>query len=141
MRAKYISNERRELLENDAETSKLGLSQQPYHHPKIAALFWKRLLLAEKSDITPDDWQYAANLAGSWNTCACGSVNDGLPRDWDKDQSYGTARPTDETLQNLGMAFYRQIENHNLPVAQRTFLKIQERSAEVLEEMRLKNEG
>ena len=138
MRAKYISNERRQLLDDDAEISKLGLYLKPYHHPRIAALFWKKFLLSK--DITSFDWEYADNLARSWNTCACGSVNDGLPRSWDGNEECGSARPVDEKLQSLGMAFFRQIENYNLPVAQRTFLKIQQRSAEVLEEMRLKSE-
>ena len=136
MRAKYISNERRQLLDDDAEISKLGVSLKPYHHPRIAALFWKKFLIAKESEMFSSDWEYAINLASSWNTCACGSVNDGLPRGWDGDEEHGSARPLDEKLQSLGVAFYRQIENYNLPVAQRTFLKIQQRSAVILKEMR-----
>jgi hypothetical protein len=109
-----------------------GPGQEKHHDPKLAREFWRRFLDTEDAtDLSDSDWMLAAKLAGSWNTCACGSINDGLPR-----SSIG-GEPRDTELFRMGMEFMRLIQQRKLPEAQKMFMKINEQGAQVLIKMQL----
>ena len=99
---------------------------------KHNAEFWKRFLAVDASvRRTAADWAYARQLAGEWNTCACGSINDGLPR-----EGHANWAPKDGTLHVLGMRFMRMIRAKDLPRSRRVFREIQKRGVEVLKKLR-----
>ena len=134
MRAKFISNDRRAILLEDRNSPDDQYNAESlYHHPKIAKLFWKKFLIAD--ELTDDDWDFATKMAGSWNTCACGSINDGLLRRWHTANST-SASPQDGRLHDLGMRFYHAIQHRRLTSAQELFITIQSRGHDVLEEQK-----
>lgn len=87
---------------------------------------WQDFLAVGRKRRSEDEWGEALDLADDWNTCACGSLDDGIPR-------YG-GTPCDDGLYNLGVDFAIAIDDRNLPEARRLFAKIQQRGAEVLAE-------
>ena len=123
-----ISGYHREILKHDRKTwsDEILRNRPARHHPPTVALFWQRFMTAKENDLTHADWKFADYLAGTWNTCACGSINDGLPRN---DLSH---EPLDAHLERLGMNFLNQIQAKYLPEAQDVFLRIHERAIEVL---------
>ena len=94
--------------------------------------FWKRFFATDRSIRRSEaDWAYAIQLANQWDTCACGSINDGLPRE-------GTGwQPSDHKLYHLGNQFPIILGKRDLTRARRHFMAINRRAAEVLEEMGL----
>ena len=118
MRARFISNERRDILIDDAGGAD--------HHPKIVAIFWPRFLAAKPDTLTDADWWFAGTLAKHWNTCACGSLNDGIPRE------PGDVQPTDADLISLGCEFYGSIMRRDLKAAQKLFIQINNRAEQVI---------
>ena len=94
--------------------------------------FWIRFLAPDGSVYrTREDWRYAASLAASWNTCGCGSINDGLFRLGHRDDDNDWC-PMDNELMKLGLEFYTVISNRKLVEAREVFALIQLRGAEVL---------
>ena len=90
--------------------------------------FWKRFFHHRRNPalLSWRDWKYARYLSMNWDTCACGSINDGLPR------GFGSWRPRDNELQRLGELFFMQIKEQDYTHAKITFHDIQSRAAVVL---------
>ena len=88
--------------------------------------FWREFLSKSHNQRTNFQWANARDLAFNWDTCACGSVNDGLNRD-------PTDMPYDPDLRKLGEVFYFAITDHDLPRSRRIFNKIQIRAGKVLD--------
>jgi len=86
--------------------------------------FWLRFMQADT--LSDEDWEVARGLAGSWDTCWCGSINDGL------DRGEVGNEPVDPALTVLGLEFYKAICDHDLPDAQKISNEIQERGSVVL---------
>jgi len=101
-------------------------------------LFWDKFLEVGRKRRTESEWNKATVLAFSWNTCACGSINDGLPR-------YGGSgggifspdhnQPLDDTLSDLGGGFHRAVKTSNIRKARTLFNQIQIRAAKVINEL------
>ena len=90
--------------------------------------FWKQFLTTDRSIMRSyADWEYARRLAGEWNTCACGSINDGLPR-----LSRSNWEPQDGLLQSLGLEFYYAVGEKDLPRCREAFKAIQIQGRKVL---------
>ncbi len=110
------------------------------HHPALAKQFWETFLNAEEGDLSDEDWAFAASLSNSWQTCACGSVNDGLLRGWHGKRALGEswsvndARPQDKQLSNLGLEFNNLIEQREIGKAQIMFHEIWAMSITVLQQ-------
>ena len=98
--------------------------------PAVKA-FWQKFLSLKKNEINTIDWVRAQHLAESWNTCACGSINDGLPRDWDNDPE-GSAEPMDGHLTQLGNRFMHEVTFRHLKRAQELFSLINDRAYHIL---------
>jgi len=92
-------------------------------------LFWDQFLEVGRKRRTDDEWWQARGLARSWNTCACGSINDGLPR---IDRGAWKNQPKDIGLITLGTSFFYEVKTRNLNKIRTLFSRIQTRSAEVL---------
>ncbi len=87
--------------------------------------FWMKFLYAKEKDITEQDWEIASDLADNWDTCACGSLDDNIPRIDD-------STPEDLNLIRLGIYFVSYVQERDLEAARQTFLDIQQRGAEIL---------
>ena len=85
-----------------------------------------------KEEISEQEWEYAENLAGSWVTCACGNQCDVIER------RPINGVPKDEELFNLGMWFSVSIDNKDIEKAKETLLKIEKRSAELINQINSK---
>lgn len=72
---------------------------------KATRAFWEQYWLADPYDLDMEDHDYAFELANQWNTCACGSLDDGIPRD-----RFGDA-PEDKELHRLGMRFMAVLDD------------------------------
>ena len=92
--------------------------------------FWEKFLYADESLLSQDDWDRAWDLANTWDTCACGSLDDGLPR---KAVNGVVNIPVDQCLIDLGSEFPDYIHDGDLEGARKCFLDIQERGAKLLE--------
>lgn len=91
--------------------------------------FWEKFLYADESLLSQDDWDRAWDLANTWDTCACGSLDDGLPR---KALDGVVNIPVDRELQLLGCRFPDYISHGDLESARECFREIQERGAKLL---------
>jgi len=89
--------------------------------------FWIEFMNRKSDDRTDEQWEVAYNLSVQWDTCACGSINDGLERlaDWNWE-------PIDSRLTDLGDHFMELIEAHDLDGARDCFNEIQMRAGVVL---------
>lgn len=87
--------------------------------------FWFRFLYAPEEELTDADWYMAHVLAERWDTCACGSMDDGIPR------GHGNM-PYDTELKFLGCRFPEIIQRRDLEGAREMFKLIEERAAEVI---------
>ena len=99
---------------------------------EINKKFWASFFHANRKVklLTAADWSYAGHLAGNWDTCACGSINDGLPR-----RSFMDWEPRDRLLSHLGTDFYTAIRNQHYLRARRLFSEIHKRAVVVLAEI------
>ena len=88
--------------------------------------FWKEFMSMSHRRRTNKEWKRASRLASDWDTCACGSINDGLPRKEENNV------PLDHRLSNLGCLFATVIQDKNLARARRIFNQIQIRAGLVL---------
>lgn len=80
--------------------------------------------LRKKKGLPAFTYAHAAK-AGDWQTCACGEQDPRIPRGhW--------GGPLDDTLDELGMQFYRAVTTDSTNLATRTLLAIEKRAAEVL---------
>ena len=99
--------------------------------------FWKSFLSKSHDRRSPVEWDEAASLAFNWNTCACGSINDGLPRGEDAGAYWAEMDalwiPNDAKLRQLGGDFYEDILARDLTRARSRFNAIQKRAGEVLD--------
>lgn len=98
------------ITKDDAETNRI---------------FWLDFINQNRRNRTQKEWNRATQLAGTWNTCACGSINDGLSRWSDK-------KPKDPELYELGLSFFYAIATRRPQRARKYFIKIQARAAVVL---------
>ena len=87
--------------------------------------FWLKFINAKDHQLSERDWHAVRHLAADWDTCACGSLDDGISRG-------PTGYPEDLALRTLGHAFYEHIKEHELKAAQQEFIAIQERGAQLL---------
>jgi hypothetical protein len=84
----------------------------------------KRIIIAEeRGGFTEDE----ADMAGSWVTCACGKLDDGIPRDTD-------GSPEDFALFELGGLFYSHVSRDAYLSAAKCLIDIEHRAIEVLNE-------
>lgn len=88
---------------------------------------WNAFLNQET--ITEEEWKEAFNLAANWVTCACGNLCDAIPRD-----KYDF--PKDQILIELGVEFAGDICDKDISSAKITLQRIEERSAQVLWEIK-----
>jgi len=91
--------------------------------------FWVNFMNCDIDDMTDWQWVQAYQHARSWDTCACGSINDGLPR---IDIEIGDWEPTDNKLYTSGIRFMGFIRDHELNEARTCFNDIQKRAGIVL---------
>ncbi len=104
--------------------------------------FWARFLGpgSQGQKRTEADWRFALRLAERWDTCACGSINDGLPRNGKQEfEPHSDAVmkewcPIDRELRTLGINFFCAIGNQNLKISRQIFSQIQHRAGQVLYE-------
>lgn len=89
--------------------------------------FWYRFLNADPEQFTARDWDMALTLALQWNTCACGSMDDGIPR-------FDSGRPHDTQLNQLGCEFPDAIEERDIEKAREIFRLIERRAAKVIQD-------
>jgi hypothetical protein len=87
---------------------------------------WNAFL--DKKSITSSEWMYALKLAGSWVTCACGTMCSVIPRRSD-------GEPEDNQLYSLGMQFYDAIDIENADLAKDVLIEIEKRSAELIKQI------
>ncbi len=108
-------------------------SEEVAAQAKINKEFWESFLAVTGNDLRSEaDWAFASRLSMRWDTCACGSINDGLPRWGGKDW-----QPKDKHLSTLGIEFMSAIERKKLQNARNIFCAIQGRGAVVLAEQAL----
>ncbi len=89
--------------------------------------FWIEFMNRKNDDPTEEQWEEALGLATDWDTCACGSINDGLPR-----LSFNDWEPRDDELSSLGYEFMESISVPDLDQARNLFNAIQMRASVVL---------
>lgn len=89
--------------------------------------FWKQFWRSG-GYLNDDEWERAHELANAWNTCACGSLDDGIPRDH-------IGMPQDPRLQQLGYEFCRDVQHRRFHEAGKTWREIQKRSVTVLQQV------
>lgn len=124
---KLLIEREKDLLWNDADHGGYREVGSPPHHPRIVKKFWRRFLRA--TGLTDGEWEYARWLASQWNTCACGSLNDGLPRD------SRNLEPVDSKLERLGCKFMDCMGDRDLNEAQNIFVSINNRAARVIKDI------
>lgn len=90
--------------------------------------FWIEFMNRKNDDPTEEQWEEALGLATDWDTCACGSINDGLPR-----LSFNDWEPMDLELSFLGYSFMESVELYDLEKARIIFNEIQMRASVVLQ--------
>jgi hypothetical protein len=84
---------------------------------------WNKFLARKR--INSEQWLDAANLAGSWVTCACGNQCKIIPRDID-------GEPKNPLLRRLGTRFYHDIQDEDKAGARATLKRIEAQSAIVI---------
>lgn len=84
--------------------------------------------IADPSSVTKEEHEKAKELAGEWPTCACGQLCKSLPR-------WATGEPSDRYLSNTGLSFMYFVDEGEWASAKEVFLKIEARTAVLLEEM------
>lgn len=99
---------------------------------KSNRLFWLTFMSKSRKRRSSIDWKRAETLARNWDTCACGSINDGLPRHTENNTPAPLDMPLDNELASLGGKFYRTILDKRLSAARTLFNEIQFRAAQVL---------
>jgi hypothetical protein len=90
--------------------------------------------LSDGESITPMQANTLAMRAGSWPTCACGQLCEKLPKIQD-------GCPRDGTLRQLGTDFYQYVQTQAWCQALATFYAIEERTADILYAMRVREEA
>jgi hypothetical protein len=94
---------------------------------KLKKMNWlKRLEYADKNKLTQDECNWLYDRAADWPTCACGVACKSLPR------NLGGA-PMDFYLRQWGHRFFSEVRQRDYKAARKTFLKIERRSAMLLE--------
>lgn len=83
----------------------------------------------DKEYITDEEWEEASILANNWITCACGNQCVIIKRDFD-------GAPIDVILEELGVNFATFIEYQDVVGAKMTLNEIENRSAELIKEIR-----
>jgi len=95
--------------------------------------FWLRFMSKKHKRRTESQWLHAYKMAINWDTCGCGSINDGLPRQGHDQNSYSANAPMDEELLDLGAWFMGAVGDQDLNRSRYVFNQIQQRAAEVLQ--------
>jgi hypothetical protein len=88
--------------------------------------YWGKKIIAAEAQKGFTD----ANIikAWRWTTCACGKLNDGIPR------SYGPSGwPLDDDLFDLGVDFSSAVANNHFLDSAKTLIKIEKRAKSILE--------
>lgn len=92
--------------------------QQPFN--------WYEAL--SKENITLKEWTHMGILSMYWVTCACGNQCDVIPRG-------DGGSPMDTRLRILGVDFEKQVRMRNKNKALETLYQIEQRSAELIQEI------
>lgn len=92
---------------------------------------WNAFLAANEH--TDHEWWRAEDLASQWVTCACGNQCDKIQR---SNEGFTAGAPIDVELAKLGMEFYSMILHADIKNAKSILHQIEQRSAELLEEMK-----
>ena len=103
----------------------MGKAEEVLAKAKLKSSYWgRKIIQAERGGGFSDD---SVELASNWITCACGRLDDGIPR-------LGEV-PIDPTLKNLGSLFYTRVSRNNSLGAAKVLVKIEERAKQVLMEV------
>lgn len=95
--------------------------------------FWIQFLA--RAPKTRKEWDQAKTYAANWDFCACGTS---LPKELRRNNSVNEL-PKDDALYYLGSDFSHYVERRDYQKARKIFLKIQNREAELLNELKIKN--
>ena len=103
---------------------------QTYAESKAENPFdWNEFL--NKKHISKREWKEAEVLSSNWVTCACGNQCDIIPREFG-------GNPKDLQLACFGLDFNFQIKQRDIEEAKDTLRLIEERSAQVIAEIKSK---
>ena len=104
----------------------MGKAEEVLAKAKLKSSYWgRKIIQAERGGGFSTRSGY---LASSWVTCACGKLDDGIPRFVDD-------APGDPKLRRLGHLFYIRVCRNDCLSAAEALVKIEQRAKQVLMEV------
>ena len=104
----------------------MGKAEEVLAKAKLKSSYWgRKIIQAERDGGFSDD---SVEQSDSWVTCACGRLDDGIPRNYFES-------PIDKNLEELGFLFSKHVYRNNYLGAAKTLVKIEERAKQVLMEV------
>lgn len=103
--------------------------------------FWGQIII--KTEAKGPEYGYnmiQLNLGKSWLTCACGKLDERIPRHEHSDYAHMTNRPKDRWLEHWGGDFYDDALNQNNHVlAAHLLVKIEKRACKIINKLEEKH--